>query len=62
MIKINIICDNKNWNNYLKNPERLIEKKINLFNKKFTKYKKKKILLTILLSGDTEIKRIKKKT
>ena len=61
MIKINIICDNKNWNNYLKNPERLIEKKINLFNKKFTKYKKKKILLKILLSGDTEIKKLNKK-
>ena len=42
MIKINIISNNKNWNNFLKNPEKLIEKKVSLFNKKFNKYKKKK--------------------
>ena len=61
MIKINIISNNKNWNNFLKNPEKLIEKKVSLFNKKFNKYKKKKIFLTILLSGDGEIKRLNKK-
>ncbi len=61
MIKINIISNNNNWNNYLKNPETLFKKKINLFNKRFNKYKKKKILFTILLSGDGEIKKLNKK-
>ena len=61
MIKINIISNNNNWNNYLKNPETLFKKKIKLFNKRFNKYKKKKILFTILLSGDGEIKKLNKK-
>ena len=61
MIRINVISNNKNWYNYLKNPSRFINKKINNFNKKFKRYKKKEIFCTILLSGDNQIKKLNKR-
>ena len=35
MIKINTILNNKEWNNYIKNPSIFVEKKINRINKNF---------------------------
>ena len=61
MIKINTISNNKNWKNYLTNPNNFIEKKIKKLNKEFKLYKKKKIYCTLLLSGDKEIKKLNKK-
>ena len=61
MIKINIILNNRAWYNYIKNPSKLIEKKHNLLNKKFKKYKKNIFFCSLLLSGDAEIKRLNKK-
>ena len=61
MIKISIICNNRNWTKLVKNPNKLIQKQINNFNKKFKKYKKKNIFCTILLSGNSEIKKLNKK-
>ena len=61
MIKINIICSNKAWLRYIKNPNKFIENKLTNFNKKFTSYKKNTIFLTILLSGDKEIKKLNNK-
>tara|TARA_B100001121_G_C18696327_1_gene625160 strand:- start:1532 stop:1996 length:465 start_codon:yes stop_codon:yes gene_type:complete len=61
MIKINTITNNKNWIRYLSNPNNFVEKKIRNLNKKFRIYKKNNIYCTLLLSGDTEIKKLNKK-
>ena len=61
MIKINVISNNKVWYQHLKNPERYIEDKIIKINRKYKKYKKKKIYCTLLLSGASEIKKLNKK-
>ena len=61
MIKINVILDNKVWYRYLKNPEKYIKGKILKINKKYKKYKKKKIYCTLFLSGASEIKTLNKK-
>ena len=52
MIKINVISNNKVWYQHLKNPK---------INRKYKKYKKKKIYCTLLLSGASEIKKLNKK-
>tara|TARA_B100001027_G_C16137285_1_gene272000 strand:+ start:78 stop:536 length:459 start_codon:yes stop_codon:yes gene_type:complete len=61
MIKINTILNNKEWNNYIKNPSIFVEKKVNRINKNFKKYKDNKIFCTLLLSGNNEIKKLNKK-
>ena len=61
MIKINTIINNKNWERYLVNPNKFVEKRIINLNKEFKLYKKNKIYCTLLLSGDAEIKRLNKK-
>ena len=61
MIKINVILNNKEWYRYIKNPTNFIDKKIKNLNKKFTKYKKKVIFCTLLLSGNNEIKKLNRK-
>ena len=59
MIKINVITNNNNWFNYIKNPNNYIDKKL---KKLIQKKKKKKILFcTLLLSGNKEIKYLNKK-
>ena len=61
MIKINVILNNKEWYRYIKNPTNFIDKKIQNLNNKFTKYKKKIIFCTLLLSGNNDIKKLNKK-
>jgi metalloprotein, YbeY/UPF0054 family len=61
MIRINTISNNKAWYRYIKNPGDYIENKVDRINSKLKKYKKKKIFCTLLLSGDTEIKKLNKK-
>ena len=61
MLKINIITNNKTWFRYIKNPHKLIENKIKYLNKNSKKYKKNKIFFTLLLSGNSEIKRLNKR-
>ena len=61
MIKINTISNNKKWRRYIKNPEIFMEKMILNLNKKFKKYKNKKIFFTLLLSNSQEIKKLNKK-
>ena len=61
MIKINVISNNKVWHQHLKNPEKYIEDKIIKINRKYKKYKKKKIYCTLLLSGASEVKKLNKK-
>ena len=61
MIKINVISNNKVWYQHLKNPEKYIEYKIIKINRKYKKYKDKKIYCTLFLSGASEIKKLNKK-
>jgi len=61
MIKINVIINNKNWFKFIKKPEFYINQKIKKINLDLTKFKKKKLFCTLLLSGDNEIKYLNKK-
>ena len=61
MIKINVILNNILWKKYLKNPNRFIEKKIELINQQNKSYKKNILICSLLLSGTTEIKKLNKK-
>ena len=58
MIKINTISNNKDWLLYLENPSNFIESESKKLNKNIKKYKKKSIHLTLLLSGNKEIKKL----
>ena len=61
MIKVNVILNNINWKKYLRNPNRFIDKKITLLNKKNKLFKKNTLICSILLSGPKEIKNLNKK-
>ena len=61
MIKINTISNYTSWKHYLNNPNNFIQKKIKNLNKRIKIYKKKSIYCTLLLSGDSEIKKLNKK-
>ena len=61
MIKINVIINNIKWFNYIKKPNFYLDKKINKLNLKEFKLRKKIFFLTLLLSGDKEIKYLNKK-
>ena len=61
MIKVNVILNNINWKRYLRNPNRFIEKKIALLNKKNKLFKKNTLICSLLLSGTKEIKNLNKK-
>ena len=61
MIKINVLTTNIGWRRYIKNPSNFIDKKINIYNKKNKKFKKKIIFCTLMLSGYREIKKLNQK-
>ncbi len=61
MIKINVITNDINWLNYIKNPNSYLDRKIKRINLKDKKFIKNKIFCTILLSGSKEIKHLNKK-
>ncbi len=61
MIKVNVITSNDNWLSFIKRPNYYLDKKINKLNLKNSKFKKKYIFCTLLLSGEKEIKYLNKK-
>ncbi|MDC0903273.1 rRNA maturation RNase YbeY [Pelagibacteraceae bacterium] len=61
MIKINVILNNINWKKYLKNPNKFIDERIRILNKKNKLYKKNTLICSLLLSGSKEIKNLNKK-
>ena len=61
MIKVNVILNNINWKRYLRNPNRFIDKKIALLNKKNKLFKKNTLICSLLLSWAKEIKNLNKK-
>ena len=61
MIKVNVILNNIYWKRYLSNPNRFIDKKIALLNKRNKLFKKNTLICSIVLSGPKEIKNLNKK-
>jgi probable rRNA maturation factor len=61
MIKINVITNNKKWFQFIKNPKNYIERKIKKINTKNKNYKKNIIFCTLLLSNNSEIRKLNKK-
>ncbi len=58
MIKVNIISNRQNLKKFSIKSTNLIEKKINKINKRYKKYKNKDVFFTLLLSEDSEIKKL----
>ena len=61
MIKVNVISNNILWKKYFKNAHSYIDKKIKKINLKNKSFQKKNLYLTILLSGNSQIKKLNKK-
>ena len=61
MIKINVITRNQNWQDFIKNPEVYVDRKIEKLNIKEKIFSKNIIFCTLLLSGNKEIKYLNKK-
>ena len=61
MIKINVICNNNLWKKTLKNPQRYFDSKLKLINIKERRFKKKRLICSLLLSDTKEIKKLNKK-
>ncbi len=61
MIKANVITDNFNWLNYIKNPNNYIDRKIKKLNSRNKSFFKKKLFFTLLLSDSIKIKKLNKK-
>ncbi len=61
MIKINVILNNIRWKSYLKNPNIYVGEKLKKINKKKGIFKKNIFHCTLLLSGESEIKKLNNK-
>ncbi len=61
MIKINVISNYVGWRKYINNPNLYIEKKIKKLNLKNKSNRKQILFCTILLSGNSQIKKLNKK-
>ena len=60
MIKINVITRDKSWKKYILKPNLYLNKKAKILEKKISIFKKKNFSLSILLSGNKEIKDLNK--
>ena len=61
MIKASVLVDNKSWKKYISNPNIFLKKKLKKTEKKIGIFKKNKLSFTLLLSGDSQIKKLNKK-
>ncbi|MDB9760815.1 rRNA maturation RNase YbeY [Pelagibacteraceae bacterium] len=61
MIKIDVLVNNKAWKKYIVNPNIYLTKKLKKIEKKINLFKKNKLNFTLLLSGNSEIKKLNKK-
>ena len=60
MIKVNVLSEEKSWSQKIKKKEFFFNQICKYFPKKFT-FKNKKVYLTLLLSNNTNIKKLNKK-
>ena len=58
MIKADVLITNKNWKKYIKAPNLYINKKLKKIDKKTSIFKKKKCIFALLLSGNSEVKKL----
>ena len=58
MIKADVLITNKAWKRFIGAPELYINKKLEIIGKKINLFKKINCSFTLLLSGDTEVKKL----
>jgi probable rRNA maturation factor len=58
MIKADVLITNKDWKKFISIPNLYINKKLRNIDKKTNIFKKNNCSFTILLSGDTEVKKL----
>ncbi len=58
MIKADVLITNKDWKKFIRIPNLYINKKLRNIDKKTNIFKKNNCSFTILLSGDTEVKKL----
>ena len=61
MIKADVFVANKNWKKYIKFPAIYINKKLKKVDKNLNIFKKNNLKFSILLSGNSEIKKLNSK-
>ena len=61
MIKADVLIANKNWKKYIRAPHLYINKKLKKLDKKTNIFKNKKCIFTLLLSGNSEVKKLNSK-
>jgi probable rRNA maturation factor len=58
MIKADVLVANKNWQKYIRAPNLYIDKKLKVFSKKTNLFKQNSCNFSILLSGDSGVKKL----
>tara|TARA_B100000795_G_C22755014_1_gene421113 strand:- start:749 stop:1216 length:468 start_codon:yes stop_codon:yes gene_type:complete len=61
MIKVDVLVKNKSWKKYITNPNIYLKNKLKKAELKIGILKKNKLNFTLLLSGDSEIKKLNNK-
>jgi probable rRNA maturation factor len=61
MIKVEVLVKTNAWRKHISNPNTYLSNKLKKFEKKINIFKNNKLNFTLLLSGDSEIKRLNKK-
>jgi probable rRNA maturation factor len=61
MIKADVLINSKGWKKYIRHPDNYLKNKLRKAEKKINILKKNKLNFTLLLSGDSEIKKLNKK-
>lgn len=61
MIKAEVLVKTNAWKKHIRNPNTYLSKKLKKVEKKINIFKNNKLKFTLLLSGDSEIKRLNKK-
>ena len=61
MIKADVLIANKNWKKYIRAPHLYINKKLKKLDKKTNIFKNTKCIFTLLLPGNSEVKKLNSK-
>ena len=61
MIKVDVLIQEKKWKKYIANPQRYLKNRANKIRNLIPLLKNKKIVFSILLTGNMEIKKLNKK-
>ena len=61
MIKIDVFVQEKKWKKYIVNPQKYLKNKVNKIRSSIPLLKNKKIVFSVLLTGNKDIKNLNKK-